>query len=171
MQKSIVVYFSRGDEEYGVGEVHPGNTELLAKEIIRQTGADEFKIEPVVAYPASYMECVEVAAKERESGVKPAYRGEVELANHEVIYLGYPIWWEDVPPIVKAFLDNHDLSNKTIVPFNTHEGSGNAGTYEKLKQRFPDANFTGDGFNMTGTMARSARGIQKLNNWLDSLQS
>ena len=62
--KSIVVYYSRPDENYGVGEVEVGNTELLAKEIIKQTGADKFKIEPKVPYPKNYMDCVNQATEE-----------------------------------------------------------------------------------------------------------
>ena len=169
MSKALVVYFSRGDEEYQVGNVNPGNTELLAKEIVKQIGADEFKIEPENKYPASYMECVDEATKEKEQNARPAYKGDVDLAEYDTIYLGYPIWWGDLPMVVYAFLENHDLSGKTIIPFNTHEGSGNSGTYEALQDKFPAATFAGDGFNMTGSDARTPFGIKKLSKWLESL--
>lgn len=169
MTKSIVIYFSRGDEEYAVGNVTPGNTELLAKEIINQTGADEFKIIPVEKYPKDYMECVNLATKERNQNSRPAYQGDIDLADYDTIYLGYPIWWGDLPMIVYTFLENHDLSGKTIIPFNTHEGSGNSGTYESLQQKFPETTFKGDGFNMSGTVARTPKGLEQLKSWLASL--
>lgn len=167
--KSIVIYFSRGDEEYTVGTVKQGNTELLAKEIIKQTGADEFKIEPTTKYPKSYMECVDLATKEKEQNARPAYQGDVDLASYDTIYLGYPIWWGDLPMIVYTFLEAHDLTGKTIIPFNTHEGSGNSGTYESLKSKFPTATFKGDGFNLPGHAARTEQGLAKLTSWLASL--
>ena len=169
MSKSIVIYFSRGDEEYAVGVVHPGNTELLAKEIVKTTGADEFKIVPTKPYPASSMDCIELATTERNQSARPAYEGDVDLAGYDTIYLGYPIWWGDLPMIVYSFLEAHDLSGKTIIPFNTHEGSGNSGTYETLKSKFPAATFKGDGFNLSGTKARTPEGLAELNRWLASL--
>ena len=167
--KPIVVYFSRGDEEYGVGRVSPGNTELLAKEIIKKTGADEFKIVPAEKYPESYVECISVATEEKENNSRPAYTGDVDISGYDTIYLGYPIWWGDLPMTVYTFLENHDLSSKTIIPFNTHEGSGNNGTYDKLKQKFPAASFRGDGFNITGTRARTPEGLKDLDAWLETL--
>lgn len=169
MSKSIVVYFSRGDEEYGVGDVHPGNTELLAKEIVKQTSADEFKITPVTPYPTDYMACVDLATKEKNDRARPAYQGDVDLTEYDTVYLGYPIWWGDLPMIVYTFLENHDFAGKTVIPFNTHEGSGNSGTYQTLQQILPTATLKGDGFNMTGTMARTEPGAAKLARWLAAL--
>lgn len=167
--KPIVIYFSRGDEEYGVGTVTEGNTKLLADEIARQIGADEFQIVPVNPYPATYMECVNIAAKEKEQNLRPEYQGDVDLTPYSTIYLGYPIWWGDLPMIVYNFLEKHDLTGKTIIPFTTHEGSGNSGTYGLLKTKFPMATFKGDGFSMTGHEARTPEGIAELKNWLQSL--
>ncbi|MBQ8984809.1 flavodoxin [Candidatus Saccharibacteria bacterium] len=169
MSKSLVVYFSRGNEEYNVGNVEVGNTELLAKEIVAKTGADEFKIVPETAYPTSYQECVEKATEEQTSDARPKYVGDIDTANYDTIFLGYPIWWGDLPMIVYTFLDNHDLSGKTIIPFNTHEGSGNSGTYEKLKGELANSTVIGDGFNMSGAVARTDEGIKKLDEWLENL--
>ena len=164
--KSIVVYYSRPDENYGVGEVEVGNTELLAKEIIKQTGADEFKIEPKAPYPKNYMDCVNQATEELKNNARPEYLGDVDLKDYDTIYLGYPIWWGDLPMVCYAFLENHDITGKTIIPFNTHEGSGNSGTYDILKARMTGATLKGNGFNMSGSTARTEEGIKKLDNWL-----
>ena len=167
--KTLVVYYSRPDENYGVGEIEIGNTELLAKEIIKQTGADEFKIEPTQPYPKEYMDCVNQATEELKNQARPAYNGDIDLKNYDTIYIGYPIWWGGLPMVCYTFLENHDLTGKIIIPFNTHEGSGNSGTYAKLREKFPTATFKGDGFAMTGHEARTPDGIAKLNTWLKTL--
>ena len=169
MVKSLVVYFSRGDEEYAVGEVSVGNTEILAKAIVERLGADEFKINPVTPYPKSYQECVDLATKELEDDARPAYVGDIDIKDYDTIFLGYPIWWGDLPMIVYTFLENHDFNGKTVIPFNTAEGSGNSGTYGILKSKLAGAELKGDGFNMTGSKARTEAGKEALNTWLDSL--
>ena len=167
--KTLVVYFSRADENYSVGTVEVGNTELLAKEIAAKTGADEFKIEPVKAYPENYMECVELATREKESGARPEYVGDVDIADYDTIFFGYPIWWGDLPMVVYSFIEKHNFGGKTVIPFNTHEGSGNAGTYEILKSKMSGATLKGDGFNISGSTARKDEGIRKLDEWLEGL--
>lgn len=167
--KSLVAYFSRGDENYNVGKVEVGNTELLAHEIAAKTGAEEFKIEPKEKYPVGYQETIELATKEREAGARPEYVGEIDIADYDTIFLGYPIWWDDLPMVVYSFIEKHDFNGKTVIPFNTHEGSGNAGTYKTLVGLMPGANLKGDGFNMSGAAARTEEGIRKLDEWLEGL--
>ena len=89
--KTLVVYFSRADENYSVGTVEVGNTELLAKEIVAKTGADEFKIEPKDKYPAVYQEAIERATEERKAGARPEYIDDVDVAGYDTVFLGYPI--------------------------------------------------------------------------------
>lgn len=168
--KTLVVYFSRADENYNVGTVEVGNTELLAKEIIAKTGADEFKIEPKDKYPANYQEAIERATEERKTSARPEYIGDIDIADYDTIFFGYPIWWGDMPMAVYNFVEKHDWNGKIVIPFNTHEGSGNAGTYDILKSKMPGATLKGDGFNMTGSTARTEDGIKKLDNWLSGLE-
>ena len=166
--KNLVVYFSRGDEEYGVGKVEVGNTELLAKEIVSRLAADEFKIVPAKKYPESYMECVDLATREKETNARPEYVGDVDLSSYGTIFLGYPIWWGDLPMIVYAFIEKHNFDGKTVIPFNTHEGSGNSGTYEILQSKLAGAKVIGDGFNMSGSVARSPEGLKRVAEWAES---
>ena len=167
--KTLVVYFSRADENYNVGTVEVGNTELLAKEIIAKTSADEFKIEPKDKYPAVYQEAIERATAERKAGARPEYIGDVDITDYDTIFFGYPIWWGDMPMVVYNFIEKHDWNGKTVIPFNTHEGSGNAGTYDILKSKMTGATLKGDGFNMSGSTARTDDGIKNLDNWLSGL--
>ena len=166
-EKILVVYFSRADENYNVGTVAVGNTELLAKEIVAKTGADEFKIEPKEKYPANYSEAIELATEERKNSARPEYIGDVDISSYDTIFFGYPIWWDDMPMVVYSFIEKHDWNGKTVMPFNTHEGSGNAGTYDTLKSKMAGAILKGDGFNMTGSAARTEEGIKQLDEWLE----
>lgn len=169
MNKILVVYFSHAGENYNVGTVEVGNTELLAKEIITKTSADEFRIEPKDKYPEAYQEAIERATAERKAGARPEYIGDVDITDYDTIFFGYPIWWGDMPMVVYNFVEKHDWNGKTVIPFNTHEGSGNAGTYEILKSKMTGATLKGDGFNMTGSAARTNERTKKLDSWLNSL--
>ena len=126
-KKILIAFFSRADENYNVGTVSVGNTEIMARYIKEYLGdrADGFKIDPVVSYPANYKECTEVATKEKNSNARPEFKNAevLDLSKYDTILLGYPIWWGDVPMIINTFLEKYNFSGKTIIPFNTHEGS------------------------------------------------
>lgn len=169
MDKILVIYFSHAGENYSVGTVEVGNTELLAKEIITKTGADEFKITPKTAYPDNYQAAVEQATVERNTQARPEYEGDVDISGYNTIFLGYPIWWGDLPMVVYNFIEKHNWNGKTVIPFNTHEGSGNSGTYDILKSKMSGATLKGDGFNMPGSTARTDAGLEKLDDWLAGL--
>ena len=167
--KSLVVYFSRGAETYGVGTVEVGNTELVAKEIIARTGADEFKIIPVEKYPEGYEECVERATEERDEEARPEYVGRVEdFSEYKTVFLGYPIWWGDMPMIIYKFIEDYDFNGKRVVPFCTNEGSGNAGTFRTLATELSEAGVL-EGLEMTGREARTEEMKEKVREWLEGL--
>ena len=133
--KALVVYFSRTGEQYGVGVIEKGNTAIVADMIVEQTGADSFEILPKTDnYPTTYKELTDVAKEEQNQNARPAIKDTVQnLEQYDTIYLGYPIWWGDLPMICYTFLESYDFSGKTIVPFCTHGGSGNAGTQSKIQ--------------------------------------
>ena len=168
--KSLVVYFSHPNENYNVGVVSEGNTKLLGDALAKAINADVFEIVPVEPYPTDYQSCVDKATEEGSTSARPAYVGDVDnWADYDTIYLGYPIWWGDLPMIVYTFLENHDFSGKTVVPFNTHEGSGNANTFAMIKATIPAANVIGDGWNISGIKARTVEGQQALIDFAKSL--
>ena len=128
-KKALVVYFSRAGENYNVGTVQKGSTEILAEMIAKETGADLFKIEPVKPYPVNYNDTVRIARDEKRDNARPKIKNKVNnLKDYDVIFLGYPIWHGDLPMAFYTFFDENNLSGKTIVIFSTHEGSGLAGT-------------------------------------------
>lgn len=168
-KKILVAYFSHVGENPVVGSVDPGNTQLLGREILRHTNGNEFYINPVNPYPTDYASTLAKATNEQSYQIRPEYCDDVRVEEYDVVFLGYPIWCNDIPMIVYNFIEKHIWTGKTVIPFNTHEGSGNAGTYERLKIKMPGAILQGGGFNMTGQSARTIEGLQKLNDWLRNL--
>lgn len=152
----LVAYFSLAGEQYGVGVIEEGNTSIIAHMIAEQTGADLFEIEAVTPYPTSQSELLEVSQQEKADNARPEIDGTVDnMDGYNTIFIGYPNWWGDMPMIVYNFLESYDLSDKTIVPFCTHGGSGLSNTESTI------ADITGgtmkDGFAIPGTTAQNDR--------------
>lgn len=154
--KSLVVYFSRADENYGVGTISEGNTAILAKMIAQKTGSDIFEIVPEKAYPKDYRECTNVAKDEQRKNARPAYKGDIDTNGYDTIYIGYPIWWGDLPMVCYTFLEKHNLDGKTIIPFCTHEGSGLSGTDSNIKKLYKNVTMK-KALVMTGRTAQNNR--------------
>lgn len=129
---SLVVYFSWS-----------GNTESVANEIHAQTGADVFEIVPAEPYTDDYDTLLDIAQDEQANDARPAIADTVDhFEQYDVVYLGYPNWWGDMPMILYTFLDDYDFSGKTIAPFVTSGGSGFSGTIGTIESMEPDATVT-----------------------------
>lgn len=153
--KALVAFFSRTGENYGVGVIEKGNTEIIAEIIASETGADTFRIQTVNAYPERYDACTEVAQQEKDANARPELTDTVEnFDDYDVIYLGYPIWWGDMPMAVYTFLESYDFSGKTIIPFCTHGGSGLSDTVSSIQTACSSATVL-DGFAIAGTTAQN----------------
>ena len=156
-EKILVAYFSRTGEEYGVGNITKGNTEIVAEIIAQKVGGTLFKIKPIVDYPDSYDECTKVASHEKATKARPPVADEVEnFSDYTTIFVGFPIWWGDAPQIVYTFLESYDFSGKTIIPFCTHGGSGLSGTDQRFAMTCPKAKIL-QGFDVRGTTAQNDR--------------
>ena len=168
--KTLIVYFSRTGENYNVGNVEVGNTAIMASYMKEYLNADSFEIVPVNKYPDSYDECLKVATKEKEEDARPAIESKLDdVSKYDTIFIGYPIWWGEIPQIVYTFMEEYDLSGKTIIPFNTHEGSGSAGTYITIKNKLAKSNVNTNGLALQGKVARTDKGKEKTINWLKEL--
>ena len=64
-----------------------------------------------------------------------------DLSAYEVVFIGYPIWWDQAPRVINTFIESHDLKGKTLVPFATSGSSGIGNSVAKLKQSYPDLNW------------------------------
>lgn len=155
--ETLVAYFSRADENYGVGVIEEGNTEIIAEMIAEKTGGTLFQIQPVNAYPETYDACTEVAQQEKREGARPELAESVEdWESYDVIYLGYPIWWGDMPMAVYTFVESYDFAGKTVIPFCTHGGSGLSGTVQSIQTLCAGAEVK-DGLAVMGTTAQNDR--------------
>ena len=166
----LVVYFSRTGENYNVGNVEVGNTAMVASYIKEYLKADSFEIVPVDKYPDNYDECTKLASKEKDDNARPQIDGKIEnFDSYNTVFVGYPIWWGDLPMIMYTFLEEYDFNGKTVIPFNTHEGSGDAGTYTTIQDKLPNATVKTNGLALDGKTARSDDGKQQTIDWLKEL--
>ena len=130
--KSLVVYFSWS-----------GNTENVAKSIQTQTNSDLFGIVPKTPYSDDYNTVVDLAQEEQKNNARPEIADVIEnIDQYDVIYVGFPNWWGDMPMILYTFFDTYDLSGKTIAPFCTSGGSGLSNTVNEMKELEPNATVT-----------------------------
>ncbi|WP_073664208.1 flavodoxin [Pseudomonas aeruginosa] len=151
--RALVAYFSRS-----------GNTRVVAGLIHRTLRTDLFEIRPATPYPEDYLETVELARQERDSGRERAIEAKVgNMADYDTVFLGFPIWGETAPPVIRAFLSAHDLSGKTLIPFVTHGGYGLGNSQSVLASHAPKARLH-RGFVMEADQER--RTMNQVNDWL-----
>lgn len=152
--RALVVYFSA-----------TGNTEALAETIAETTGAELYEIVPEEPYTEEDLnynndDCRANREMDDENS-RPAISGSVEnMDDYDTIYLGYPIWWGDMPRIINTFLESYDMSGKTIMPFCTSGGSGITSSVSNIRAACPDSNVT-DGFR-----GSSSSGADEIEQWL-----
>ena len=124
-----------------------GNTQYVALLIQQMTGGDIFRIEALKPYPKDHRTLVAQAKEEQAKSDRPVIAGKVEnMAAYDTVFIGYPNWWADMPMILYTFLESYDLSNKTIIPFITHGGSGFSNTISTISRLQPKARVVKDGF-------------------------
>lgn len=172
--KTLVVYFSRTGEQYGVGNIDKGNTAIVADMIIEKTGADSFEILPQEDYyPYTYDALTDIAKQELNDNARPAIKGTIpDLSKYDTVFIGAPVWWGDWPMIMYTFFEgNRDaLAGKTLIPFSTHAGSGLSGFDSKLSAACPDST-VGTGLAIAGTDAQNNQDSvrESVNSWLSGL--
>ena len=155
-KKILVAFFSRAGENYAVGHIEQGNTHIVAELIASATGGTLFRIEPAIPYPDDYRACTEIAQREKRSKARPALVGEIAAEEYDVIFLGYPNWWGDLPMPVYTFLEQHDWQGKVVIPFCTHEGSGLSDTENRLRAACRGASVL-NGLAVRGSVAQNER--------------
>ena len=169
--KILVAFFSRADENYGVGYIEKGNTHIIADMIAEEVGADSFEIVRVTPYPKEYKACTDEAQQEKSANARPELTAEVKnFGDYDTVFLGYPNWWGDMPMPVYTFIESYDFSGKTVIPFCTHAGSGLSGTVNTLKSKLNGAAVL-DGFAIAGTTAQNDQNKAKsaVLEWLGKL--
>lgn len=145
-----------------------GNMEYMALTIQDAIGGDLFRIETKEAYPLDHEPLVDQAAEEQDENARPELATHIENPEqYDTILLGYPNWWGDMPQPLFTFLEEYDFSGKTIIPFNSHGGSGFSNTIEEIKELQPDANISDEGLSISRD--KVADSVQDVTDWAKSL--
>ena len=158
MSKKIVAYFSAG-----------GVTANVAKELAEACGADLYEIRPLIPYTAADLDWMNKKSRSSVEMNDPSSRPELadnmaDIAGHDVIFVGFPVWWYTAPTIIKTILEAYDFSGKTIVPFATSGGSGLGKTAETLQEIVPSATVT------DGKLLNGKQNAAELKKWADSFE-
>ena len=161
-KKSLIIYFSRADENYEVGYVTKGNTEIVAEYVRDITNADMFKVEPLVPYAKDYQTCIK-EAKER-IGNAPIKELLTDISNYEIIYIMSPIYWGTYAPEMETALKSLNFTGKTVRVITTHEGSGLANVVNDVKRVCIGANVLDDALAIFGHEAQASR--DKVEKWI-----
>ena len=169
--KNLAVYFSMpdnvDDSTVVIDGETLGNTQYMAYVIQETVGADIFRIEPETPYPTEHDKLVDLAKEEQNDNARPKIKDMIEnFDTYENIFVGYPNWWGDMPMILYSFFDEYDFSGKTIIPFNTHGGSGFSGTISTIKELEPNAEVL-DGKSISRNDIQDAE--QEIVDWVNSL--
>ena len=147
-----------------------GNTQYVAALIQQATGGDLFLIETEEKYPADYDETDQLGGKENRERSRPALASHVDdIADYDMIYLGYPNWYYDMPMAVYAFLEEYDLSGKTIIPFVTSGGGGFSKSISEIQSLQPNAEVLTEGYKVTHSKVDDVT-LEDIEQWLDSLE-
>jgi len=149
----LVAYFS-----------HTGNTREIANQIHERVGGDIFEIVTVDLYPNDYNACVDKAKQEQNDNSRPVLATKVEkMDSYDVVFVGYPIWWETMPMAVFTFLEEYDFSGKSIIPFCTHEGSRLGRSVEDISELCPQSTIL-EGLAVRGSNVNNAQ--NDVSEWL-----
>ena len=142
----LIVYYSR-----------TGNTRTVAEYIQQAVGGDFFEIETAVAYPNDYQSTADIAQRQQRENARPELASNVSNMNsYDIIFLGYPIWWGRMPMFFFTFLESHDLSGKTIIPFCTYGSSGVGQSAADIQRLAPGATVR-EAFGYRGANANNSR--------------
>lgn len=135
--KVLVAYFSWS-----------GNGQQMAGWIAEETGGELFRILPEESYGEDYEACADRAKNELDNEIRPELSSHIDadiMAQYDVIYLGFPVWWYDLPMPVWTFLEEYDLEGKTVIPFFSHNGSANgANSVTRVSELAEGATVLGD---------------------------
>ena len=175
-QDALIVYFSAANmnDVDAVTSATPlidgeSSVEWIANIIQEKTGADVARIIPAEDYSLSYNDVADAAKKEADNEVHPAIQPlDVDPTSYRTVFIGYPMWWYRMPMVLETFFDSYDFSGVTIIPFNTHEGSRDGGTYDMIRDREPDATVL-DGIAIRGGNAGEDSARDDIEAWLDGL--
>lgn len=130
--KTLVAYFSA-----------TGNTERVARSIAGATGGTLYAIVPQDAYTHADLDWNDSRSRSsvemNNADARPSLKQQdTDLSGYGVVFIGFPIWWNEAPRVINTFIESNDLSGKILVPFATSGGSGISHSVEMLRKTYPD---------------------------------
>lgn len=182
-QRTLIVYFSQPedvtpDDVDGAsgasvlqknGKVS-GSTQYIAQIIQQQTGGELFRIETVNNYPLQHEPLIRYAEKEQQDNARPVLKAKIEnLADYDTVFIGYPIWWYKIPMVLYSFLEQHDLSGKTVIPFTTHGGSRFSDSISEIKRLQPNARLITQGLAISRDDIADDDTVTDVTDWINEL--
>lgn len=142
-KKVLIVYLSRTN-----------NTKAIAEIIHKNVGGKIVALELEKPYPENYQAIVQQVVTENETGYLPPLKTKIDsIEKYDVVFVGFPTWGMKLPPPIKSFLKQYNLSGKTVVPFNTNAGYGIGSSFETVKGLCPNSKLL-EGFTMQGGIER-----------------
>lgn len=145
-----------------------GRLRAVANMIQTKTGGELFSIQTSVVYPTDGGELIEYAADEQANDARLELTSHIDdLEQYDVIFVGYPNWWADLPQVMYSFFDEYDFSGKTIIPFNVHNGSRLSRTVETIAELEPNAAVETNAFTISEHNVSDAE--KEVTDWLEGL--
>ena len=146
-----------------------GNMQYMAMTIQEAIGGELFRIETTEEYPLEHETLVNQAKEEQNEDARPELATHIEnVEQYNIIFLGYPNWWGDMPQPLYTFLEEYDFSGKTIIPFNSNGGSGFSNTIEEIKKLQPNATVKDDGLSISRNDVADSE--QEITDWAKGFQ-
>ncbi len=170
-RKILIVYLSRTN-----------NTKAIAEIIQKNVGGKLVALELVNPYPENYKAIVDQVALENSSGFLPPLKTKIDdIESYDIVFIGFPTWGMQLPPPVKSFLKQTDLSGKMVIPFNTNAGYGIGSTFQTIKKLCPKSKIS-EGFSIQGGIERDGvyfvmkgkkekQAQEEIKTWLQKLAS
>ena len=156
--KSCIIYYS-----------HSGHTRRLAEQIAKETHGDLLELIPEIPYPQDYSTVVAQAKKELQQKVRPKLKTRVpDLSAYDMLFIGTPNWWNDVPMAVLTFMESYDWTGKTIIPFCTSGGGGFGQGVRSIEAAADGAVFL-EGFHVNGSSVDGA--ATDVSAWLNTVKN
>ena len=147
-EKILIVYLSRTN-----------NTKAIAEIIQKNIGGTSVALELEKPYPQDYRATVEQVVKENETGFLPPLKTKIDsIQKYDVVFVGFPTWGMKLPPPMKSFLHQYDLSGKTVIPFNTNDGYGIGSSFETVKELCPNSTIL-EGFSIKGGLDSNGQAV------------
>lgn len=133
-KKVLVAYFSA-----------TGTTARAAGKLAQVTDGELYAITPATAYTSADLDWHDKGSRSsvemNDPKSRPAIKEKKDVAAYDVVFIGYPIWWNLAPRIINTFIENHDLKGKTVIPFATSGGSSISNSAAALKKAYPGLNW------------------------------